>query len=110
MLHIPHKPCSDVVRHESGSLNVRQRHIHVSARSHCCLVHAAGPVGVIRDRRNLEIPPPLCKAITTEVLQVRSCLKPNVVRPIRAMHALKDLNHALGGLGPSTLARASRSV
>jgi hypothetical protein len=77
---------------------------------HCCLVHTVGPVGIIRDPRNLEIPPtsgkaiatealqvrsccnappPSGKAITTEALQVRSWLKPNVVWPIRFMHALR---------------------
>jgi hypothetical protein len=61
----------------------------VSARGHCCLVHAVGPVGVIRDPRNLEIPPPSGKAITTEALKVRSWLKPNAVRPTRFVHALK---------------------
>jgi hypothetical protein len=68
---------------------VQQRHIHVSARSHCCLEQAVGPVGVIRNLRNLEIPPPSGKAITTEALQVRSWLKPNAVRPPRVVHALK---------------------
>jgi len=89
MLHIPHNPCCNVAHHERGSRNVRQRHIHVSAGGHCCLVHAVGPVGVITDPRNLEIPPPSGKAITSEALQVRSLLKPNVVWPIRYMHALK---------------------
>jgi hypothetical protein len=51
---------------------------------HCCLVHAVGPVGVIRDPRNLEIPPPSSKAITTEALQVRSCCN--------AQHESKSLN------------------
>ena len=89
MLHIPHNPCCNVAHHERGSRNVRQRHIHVSARGHCCLAHAVGPVGVITDPRNLEIPLPSGKAITSEALQVRSLLKPNVVWPIRYMHALK---------------------
>jgi hypothetical protein len=65
---------------------VRQRHIYVSARS---LEHAVGPVAVIRDPRNLEIPSLSGKAITTEALQVRSWLKPNDVRPTRFVHALK---------------------
>jgi hypothetical protein len=56
---------------------------------HCCLVHAVGPVGVVRDPRNLEIPPPSGKAIAAEALQVRPWLKPNAVRPIRAVHALR---------------------
>jgi hypothetical protein len=56
---------------------------------HCCLAHAVGPVGVIRDLRNPEIPPLSGKAITTEALQVRSWLKPNAVRPTRFVHALK---------------------
>ena len=89
MLHIPHNPCCNVAHHERRSRNVRQRHIHVSARSHCCLVHAVGPVGVIRDPRNLEIPPPSGKAIAAEALQVRPWLKPNAVRPIRVVHALR---------------------
>jgi hypothetical protein len=56
---------------------------------HCCLVHAVGPVGVIRDPRNLEIPPPSGKAITAGALQVRPWLKPNAARPIRVVHALR---------------------
>jgi hypothetical protein len=56
--------------HESKSLNARQHHIHVSARS---FEHAVGPVGIIGDPRNLEIPLLSGKAITTEALQVRSC-------------------------------------
>jgi hypothetical protein len=77
----------------------------------CCLVHAVGPVGVIRDLRNLEIPPPSDKEITTEALQVRSWLKPNFVWPIRFVHVLKIyIHHALGRLGASTLVRASRTI
>ncbi len=71
MLHIPHNPCCNVAHHERRSLKVRQRHIYVSGRSHCCLVHAVGPVGVIRDPKNLEIPLHSGKAITTEALQAR---------------------------------------
>jgi hypothetical protein len=109
MLHIPHNPCCNVAHHESGSLKVRQRHIYVSGRSHCCLVHAVGPVGVIRDPRNLQIPPPHGKAITTEALKVRSWLAERCMAD--TFHACaEDLNHALGRLGPSTLVRASRTV
>ena len=57
---------------------------------HCCLVHAVGPVGVVRDPRNLEIPPPSGKAITAEALQVRPWLSQTLcVRPIRVVHALR---------------------
>ena len=55
---------------------------------HSCLVHAVGPVGVIRDPRNLEIPPRSGKAITAEALRVRPWLEPNAVWPMRVVHAL----------------------
>jgi hypothetical protein len=56
---------------------------------HCCLEHAVGPVGVIRDPKNLEIPLHSGKAITTEALQARPWPKPNALRSIRIVHALR---------------------
>jgi hypothetical protein len=69
---------------------------------HCCLVHAVGPVGVVRDPRNLEIPPPSGKAITAEALQVRPWLKPNAVCAADTRRACAQdlINHALGRLSP----------
>jgi len=72
---------------------------------HCCLVHAVGPVGVIRDRSNLEIPPPSGKAITTEALQVRSCC--NAHHESKSLNArqrhihvsARSLEHAVGPVG-----------
>ena len=68
-----------------------------------CLEQAVGPIGVIRDPRNLEIPPPSGKEITTEAKAERCAA--DTSRP-RA----QGLNHALGLLGPSTLARPGRTV
>jgi hypothetical protein len=67
---------------------------------HCCLEHAVGPVGVIRDPRNLEIPPPSGQEITTEALKVRSWLEPNAVRPTRVVHALRIYIILLGSWAP----------
>jgi hypothetical protein len=56
---------------------------------HCCIENAVGPVGVIRDPRNLEIPPPSGKAITAKAVKVRPWPKPDAVRPIRVAQALR---------------------
>jgi len=59
---------------------------------HCYLEQAVGPIGVIRDPRDLEIQPPSGKAITTEASQSRSWLKPTAVRMgrcISVVHALR---------------------
>jgi hypothetical protein len=79
------------------------------AEATAALCTRLGPVGVIRDPKNLQIPPPPGKAITTEALQVRSWLAERCMAD--TFHACaEDLNHALGRLGPSTLVRASRTV